>query len=138
MVENFTNFKPFIIALRIFRINYMDIIDWSRLKTFADEDEPEDMEWLREMLATLIENTITELQELHKLIEQKNGVELKPLLHQIKGVAANFGLTKLQEASAHAESLLKNGELEASIKEALTLEAIWEETKQKLVQKYNL
>ncbi|MCB1189851.1 MAG: Hpt domain-containing protein [Leptospiraceae bacterium] len=116
----------------------MDIIDWSRLATFADEDDPEDMEWLEEMLSTLIGNTATRLQELRQLIEDKNGAELKPLLHQIKGVAANFGLTKLQEVSAHAETLLKNGELDESIKESLTLQSIWEETQKELIEKYKL
>lgn len=113
-------------------------IDWSRLETFADEDDPEDMEWLKEMLTTLLENTASRLNELYLCIESKNYPDLQPLLHQIKGVAANFGLLKLQKAAANAEALAKDEEFEESIKEAQTLQEIWNEAKQELIGKYNL
>lgn len=112
------------------------LINWSRIESFISEDSPEEIEWLKGMIKTLIDNLNARLDELDQITQQKDDQKLKALLHQIKGVAANFGLDEFQNTTIKAESEVKNGDVQTSIKTSLLLRGIWENTKRDILAKY--
>lgn len=78
-------------------------------------NDPEDQAWLKEMVTSLLENMATRVENLDRLMQTKDPKDLQSELHQIKGVAANFGLAALSEVVVKAESLVKEGDVESSI-----------------------
>ena len=67
-------------------------VDWARLNSFIAEGDEEEMQWLREMIQTLIINYEERLVELDEIIKNPDNAKLIALLHQMKGVTSNFGL----------------------------------------------
>lgn len=113
------------------------LIDWSRIESLVDMNDPEDQAWLKEMIASLLENMATRVENLDRLMQTKDPKDLQSELHQIKGVAANFGLTSLSEVVVKAEGLVKAGDVDSSILEGKKIPAIWESTKQELEKKFS-
>lgn len=111
-------------------------VDWQRIESFADEDDPEDVEWLKDMLKSLIENTEERLGELNDFAQQRNFEKIRTHLHQLKGVAANFGLNNFRQTCIRAESMVIEGQQEESLIECQKLPPIWLETKKELQTKY--
>nr|WP_039928336.1 Hpt domain-containing protein [Leptospira yanagawae] len=107
------------------------LIDWSRIESLVDMNDPEDQAWLKEMVTSLLENMATRVENLDRLMQTKDPKDLQSELHQIKGVAA------LSEVVVKAESLVKEGNVESSIIEGKKIPAIWESTKQELEKKFS-
>ncbi|TGK82213.1 Hpt domain-containing protein [Leptospira noumeaensis] len=100
-------------------------------------NDPEDQAWLKEMMTSLLENMATRVQNLGGLLVSKEPKELQAELHQIKGVAANFGLAALSEVVVKAEGFAKTGEIDSAVEEGNKIAAIWESTKQELEKKFS-
>lgn len=113
------------------------LIDWSRIESLVDMNDPEDQAWLKEMITSLLENMATRVQNLDQLMVAKDPKDLQSELHQIKGVAANFGLAELSEVVVKAEALVKAGDVESSVTEGKKIPSIWEATKQELEKKFS-
>nr|WP_246836522.1 Hpt domain-containing protein [Leptospira levettii] len=113
------------------------LIDWSRIESLVDMNDPEDQAWLKEMITSLLENMATRVENLDRLMLSKDSKELQSELHQIKGVAANFGLAGLSEVVVKAEALVKSGDVDSSITEGKKIPGIWESTKLELEKKFS-
>ncbi|WP_246845417.1 Hpt domain-containing protein [Leptospira biflexa] len=113
------------------------LIDWSRIESLVDMNDPEDQAWLKEMIASLLENMATRVENLDRLMLSKDPKDLQSELHQIKGVAANFGLAALSEVVIKAEALVKAGDVETSVLEGKKIPGIWESTKLELQNKFS-
>ncbi|XDD48145.1 Hpt domain-containing protein [Leptospira sp. WS39.C2] len=100
-------------------------------------NDPEDQAWLKEMINSLLENMATRVENLERLMQTKDPKDLQSELHQIKGVAANFGLAALSEVVIKAESLAKAGEIDSSITEGKKIASVWDSTKQELEKKFS-
>jgi HPt (histidine-containing phosphotransfer) domain-containing protein len=112
------------------------LIDWSHIKTIADPDNPDDIEWLKEMILTLENDFSERLVELRSFIDEKNNSKLQSLLHQIKGVSANFGLDELKQISTRGEAAAKVTNLSEAIIEGEKIFEVWEKTKVELQKKF--
>ncbi len=112
------------------------IVDWNRIEALVDPKDPSDIEWLKEMIHTLYENMNTRIQNLNSYLSTRDSENLRSELHQIKGVAANFGLQKLFELTQESESLIKQSMLEEGISSAKQVEEVWLETKKELQTRY--
>lgn len=113
------------------------IIDWQRIDSFADPDSPEDQEWLKGMIQDLITDNDEKMGHIQALIQNPKQEELRALLHQIKGVCANFGIVKMQAAAAEGEKFIKEANLDAGLNFAKELPSLWNEAKKELSQKYS-
>lgn len=113
------------------------LIDWSRIESLVDMNDPEDQAWLKEMITSLLENMATRIENLGRLLVSKEPKDLQAELHQIKGVAANFGLAALSDVVIKAEGFAKAGEIEASVEEGKKIAAIWESTRQELEKRFS-
>lgn len=112
------------------------LIDWSRIESLIDGDDPSDLEWIQDMIQTLYENMVTRIENVKKFSDNREAESLRSELHQIKGVSANFGLKQLYEMVLDAESKVKEGNLEEGIALSIKVPAVWEETKLELQKKY--
>lgn len=113
-------------------------VDWERINSFIDEDNEEERDWLKEMIGTLISNYEERLTDLNEIIKKQDKEGLISLLHQMKGITANFGLEKLRQITLSAESLAKGNNVSASILETQNLFKVWEETKSELKTKMGI
>lgn len=89
-------------------------VDWSRIESLVDINDPEDQAWLKDMIVSLLENMAVRMQNLTQLVQSKQAKELQAELHQIKGVAANFGLAAMSKLVVDAEAKVKEGDIEGS------------------------
>jgi HPt (histidine-containing phosphotransfer) domain-containing protein len=112
------------------------LVDWKRIEALIDGDDPSDLEWIQEMIHTLYENMVTRINNINQYCDSENKDNLKSELHQIKGVAANFGLDDLYEIVISAETKLKADDIQSGIVLARKVEGVWEETKNELGKKY--
>lgn len=112
------------------------LVDWSRIDSLTDGDDPEDLEWIKQMVETLRENMKTRLENIQSYAQAKDSDKLRSELHQVKGVAANFGLRQLYEQVLDAESKVKSGDLEGGITASLPISQTWKDTETLLVQKF--
>jgi len=111
-------------------------VDWSRIESLVDINDPEDQAWLKDMIASLLENMSVRMQNLSQLVESKQAKELQAELHQIKGVAANFGLAAMSKLVVEAEAKVKEGDMEGSVSLSIQVPPVWEETKKELQAKF--
>ncbi|GBF51691.1 Hpt domain protein [Leptospira ryugenii] len=112
------------------------LIDWSRIESLVDTNDPDDLNWLKEMIASLLENMAVRIQNLGQFMEARSAKDLQSELHQIKGVAANFGLSALSALVIEAESKAKTGDIDTCISIATKIAPIWEETKLELQKRF--
>jgi HPt (histidine-containing phosphotransfer) domain-containing protein len=113
-------------------------VDWERINSFIDEENEEERDWLKDMIGTLISNYEERLAELNEIIKKQDNEGLISLLHQMKGITANFGLEKLRQITLSAESLAKGNNHNASVLEAQNLFTTWEVTKAELKSKMGI
>jgi HPt (histidine-containing phosphotransfer) domain-containing protein len=112
----------------------MNIINWERVNTFADMNDPEDLEWLRETTKELIVSMNQKLETINSLLATPDRDALNSICHQIKGVSSNFGLDAVYEICLHAEKLLKTDSWESSIPVLANLKTVWLRTSEELSQ----
>lgn len=110
-------------------------IDWSRIESLVDTNDPDGEAWRKDILFSLFENMNVRIQNLKQFLNQKAAKEVQSELHQIRGVAANFGLATLLQVVTEAEEKVKLGELDACIVLCTQINPAWEETKKQLLEK---
>lgn len=115
----------------------MSLINWSRIESLIDGDTEEDLQWMRDMIQTLVSNMDTRLENILKSSNSKDWTALKSELHQMKGVAANFGLTTLTEKVVSAENLLKHDKGSEAIPLCSELPALWTDTLKELKTRFS-
>jgi len=76
-----------------------------------------------ELLNSLITSTDEILGRLHIAIVQQNSIDIKNRAHELKGKAANFGLTELSSLSAAIEDYARKNDINAISKIGETLES---------------
>lgn len=106
----------------------MEYVNWERVKTFADIDEPSDLIWLKETIADLRKNMEEKIFQIQEAISQSNRESLGTICHQIKGVSSNFGLDRMYDLSLRAEKYLKSAEWEEAIPLFHELDSLWTST----------
>lgn len=111
-------------------------VDWTRIDSFIDEDNAEDLEWMKETILALKTDMIKKLTDINKFIQMRDQESLKSILHQLKGVAGNFGLDSLHRICIESESYIKTGNIEACIESAKNIESCWIQTKKELDTKF--
>jgi HPt (histidine-containing phosphotransfer) domain-containing protein len=112
-------------------------VDWSRIESLADLDDPEDKAWLQEMLESLCLDFESKIKEIAEIVDSKNLKDLQSIMHQIKGVSANFGLTKIQKCAADSEMAAKSGNLDVAISEAQKISSLWNLANKELQTKFS-
>ena len=113
------------------------LIDWSRIEILVDGDKPEDRAWITEMVGTLNTNMETRMINIQNSIDNNEMDKLQFELHQIKGVAANFGLDKLYNLVVDSETLIKEGNGQEAIEKAKSIQSIWLATQNELTQRFS-
>ena len=111
-------------------------VNWDRIESFASLDDPEEVEWLKDMIVSLIDNMKDRLAELEGVKKNPDATKSQSVLHQIKGVAANFGLENLQKLAAEAELKAKEGDIQSAITIADGIAPSWEDAKQELTDRF--
>ncbi|WCL48887.1 Hpt domain-containing protein [Leptospira sp. GIMC2001] len=112
------------------------VIDWSRIEALIDGDKPEDRAWITEMIGTLRENMQVRMINIQNSIQIQDHEKLQFELHQIKGVAANFGLDKLFNLVLESENSLKSGNTDQGVDMASKIQLVWIETQTELDTKF--
>lgn len=106
-------------------IGWMEDINWERVKTFADMDDPSDLDWLKETVLDLRKNLEEKIQNIQKALRDSDKESLSIICHQIKGVSSNFGLDKLHDLSVKAEKILKSEQWQESFPFFSEFESVW-------------
>lgn len=112
------------------------LVDWTRIDALMDGDDPSDLEWIKDMISTLFENMSVRMENLNIFSLKSEADKLKAELHQIKGVAANFGLQDLYDLVFDAETKVKTGYLPDAISLTPKILDVWKKTKTELEKKY--
>ena len=113
-------------------------VDWDRINSFINTEDAEELEWLKDMIQTLISNYEERLVEMNEIIKNKDNSQLTSMLHQMKGITANFGLETLKQITQQAETFSKADNIDLSIIETSKLSPIWQETKVELKTKLGI
>ena len=116
----------------------MENINWERVKTFADLNDPSDIEWLKGTVKELQENMEVKINIIEALILEPNRESLLSICHQIKGVTSNFGLDKINDLSVKAEYILKTDNWMDSITQLKLFKNHWIDANLELKNKLNL
>lgn len=111
-------------------------IDWSRIESLVDINDPEDQAWLKDMIVSLLENMTVRIQNMNQFMQTREQKDLQSELHQIKGVAANFGLAALSKVVVEAEAKAKSGDVDGAVELSKEISPIWEETRKELQSKF--
>lgn len=112
------------------------LVDWSRIESLVDITDPDDRKWLTDMMRTLLENMAQRMTNLGNLINQSAEKDLQSELHQIKGVAANFGLKAMSDVVVLAESLAKSQDWKLCYAESQKIAPLWEQTQAELLKRF--
>lgn len=113
------------------------LVDWDRISLLADPNDPEDQAWLQETMANLSSDINEKVSGLNSLYTNKAWEELKASLHQMRGVASNFGLTELANLSNQAEDSIRNSEFAKTNDLVQKIQKVWLETKEELQKKFS-
>jgi HPt (histidine-containing phosphotransfer) domain-containing protein len=113
-------------------------VDWERINSFITDDDPEELAWLKDMIVSLIGNYEERLAELDAIAISKNNEDLTSLLHQMKGLVANFGLEAIRNITIEAEALSKENKFDESIAVTRKIRPVWVDTKKELANKFDL
>lgn len=116
---------------------FLMLVDWSRIEVLADQDDPDDVEWLDGVIKDLVIDIDARLLEIKEMIEKNDQETLRATLHQMKGVASNFGLMQMLDICIHSEGLIKEGNPSPAYIEAGKLPSTWELTKTELRTKFS-
>jgi HPt (histidine-containing phosphotransfer) domain-containing protein len=112
------------------------IVDWSRIEVLADPDDPDDMEWLKETVRDLAVDIDKRLTEISDFVQKNENENLKATIHQLKGVASNFGLMQVFDICVLAEALLKEEKTQDGYEETKKLPDTWASTRIELRKKF--
>ena len=108
------------------------LIDLERFNSLKDGDSEEETKWFLEVIGTLFENMVTRLSNIAQCIQDADHAKLQKELHQVKGIALNFGLNELASATTSAEQLCKDGKFAEAIAASAPVAGIWEKTKSEI------
>lgn len=110
----------------------MKTINWERVSTFADMNDPEDLNWLRETAKELVISMDQKVSLINNLLNHPDREALLSICHQVKGVSSNFGLDAIYEISLNAEKILKTDTWENSLSLLRSLDEVWIQSSQEL------
>jgi HPt (histidine-containing phosphotransfer) domain-containing protein len=110
----------------------MKTINWERVSTFADMNDPEDLEWLRETAKDLVISMDDKINLINNLLNNPDKEALLSICHQVKGVSSNFGLDAIYEISLNAEKKLKTDSWEDSLSLLKSLDEVWKQSSREL------
>ncbi len=113
-------------------------VDWERISLLADPNDPEEQVWLQDTIQELVLDLNNKMENLSSLLNQKKVEDLQSSLHQMKGVAANFGFELLAKQTSQAEDFFRTSQFEKGAELVLQLKTTWENTKQELKTKFTL
>ncbi len=108
------------------------MINWERVSTFADMNDPEDLDWLRETAKELVISMDQKVNLINNLLKNPDREALLSICHQVKGVSSNFGLDAIYEISLNAEKILKTEPWEDSLSLLGSLNEVWTQSSQEL------
>lgn len=108
------------------------LVNWVRIEAFVDKSSEEDLLWLKTSIADLIQNLDGKRKQINSLMANSDYSLIQPILHQIKGVAANFGLEDFCNVAREAETLLKENQIKEFLSIMDRLSTLWESTKSEL------
>ncbi|MCG9875444.1 MAG: Hpt domain-containing protein [Leptospiraceae bacterium] len=111
------------------------LIDWNRINSLIDSDSDEDKAWLKDMIDTLVSNMEERIKNISSYSELRDAIKFKSEIHQIKGVASNFGLMDLYDLVLKAEGLLQQDLPDEAFQITQSLVVVWEQTKQEIITK---
>ena len=110
----------------------MKTVNWERVSTFADVNDPEDLEWLRETAKELVISMNQKINLINSLLNNPDRDALLSICHQVKGVSSNFGLDAIYEISLNAEKILKTETWEQSFSLLGELDEVWKRSSKEL------
>jgi HPt (histidine-containing phosphotransfer) domain-containing protein len=114
-------------------------VDWERINSLlSDVNDPEEIEWLKEMVINLITDFEKNLSELSTYTPDTENQKITSMLHLMKGVTANFGLENVLKVIKEAESLSKEKKSREALELAKSLDSIWVDTKSELKSKLSI
>jgi hypothetical protein len=116
----------------------MENINWDRVQTFADLNDPNDLDWLKGTVKELQENMELKIGIIDGLVLEPNRDSLLSVCHQIKGVTSNFGLDKINDVSVKAEAILKTDNWIESITLLKSLKILWKDANTEIIKKLDL
>lgn len=111
------------------------LIDWNRINSLIDSDSDEDKAWLQDMMHTLVSNMEERIKNISSYYATKETTKFKSEIHQVKGVASNFGLMDLYDLVLKAEGLLQQDLPDEAFQITQSLVVVWEQTKQEIITK---
>jgi len=109
------------------------LIDWNRINSLIDSDSEEDKKWLKDLIDTLLTNMEERMKNIQSFSQASDQEKLKAELHQVKGVASNFGLMDLYNLVVKSESLLHDKLIQESIQHTDSIIDVWNRTKQEIL-----
>lgn len=110
------------------------LIDWDRINSLIDSDSEEDKAWLKDMIDTLLKNMEERIVNIQIYTKDSDHVKLKSELHQVKGVASNFGLMDLYELVIKSESLIHENQFDEAFQLSNSILDIWNLTKTEIIK----
>ena len=116
----------------------MKDVNWERVKTFANLDDPADLEWLKETAKDLQLTMESKIKTLNNLLTEPDRSVLSNLCHQMKGISSNFGLDQIHDISLRAEKILKLENWEDSLELLSQLDQSWKKAEKELIKTLNL
>lgn len=113
-------------------------VNWERISLLADPNDPDDQIWLADTMKNLALDLDEKIAQALRLAQENNIEELKANLHQMKGVAANFGFELLAKQASEAEDYFRNSHFEKGKELVSQLKTTWENTRQELKTKFSV
>lgn len=110
-------------------------VNWKRINSFIDIESEEDQKWLKTSILDLIGNFNDKLEQIRTLLDKNDLPQIQSILHQMKGVAANFGLEDIAHTTLQCETLLKENKFTEAELNIKSLYPIWKETHTELESK---
>jgi HPt (histidine-containing phosphotransfer) domain-containing protein len=97
-------------------------LDRSKIRELLDLTGGE-VEWLKDLMDTYLQDTRTRLDELAGLVAAGSGDRIQRSAHGIKGSSSNIGATRMADLCAGMEHHAKLGDKPATVTQLALLEA---------------
>jgi HPt (histidine-containing phosphotransfer) domain-containing protein len=125
--------EDFLLVLSECEVNLL--IDWNRINSLIDSDSDEDKAWLQDMMHTLVSNMEERIKNISSYYASKESTKFKSEIHQVKGVASNFGLVEIYDLVIKAEDFLNQNLPDEAFQITQSLVVVWKQTKQEIITK---
>ena len=102
------------------------LLDTTQLDQLRAADQADTF---REIISMYLEQTHSQLTELHTALADQNHEQTANIAHQIKGSSANLGASQLADACSRLETSTKSGELEVGHTLLQEIQGIFDRTR---------